>query len=76
MVTEFEVLNTYSKLKRGHYGDVGSVAHHKTCSYICIGSLMLDDDSMLTFRDKFKKELWEWFLQTKDYYYNSLYKNI
>lgn len=74
MVTEFEVLNTYSKLKRGHYGDVGSVAHHKTCSYICIGALMVD--GMSEFRDKFRDELWQWFLQSKDYYYNSLYKNI
>ena len=74
MVTEFEVLNTYSKLKRGQYGDVGSVAHHKTCSYICIGALMVDE--MSEFRKSFKDELWEWFLQSKDYYYNSLYKNI
>lgn len=74
MVTEFEVLNTYSKLKRGYYGDVGSVAHHKTCSYICIGSLMTE--GMDEFRNKFRDELWDWFLQSKDYYYNSLYKNI
>ena len=76
MITEFEVLNTYSKLKRGHYGDIGSVAHHKTCSYICVGSLLVEDESMKTFRTDFKKELWSWFLQTKDYYYNSLSKNL
>ena len=74
MITDFEVLNTYSKLKNGHYGDVGSFAHHKTCSYICVGSLMTDD--MSEFRIKFKSELWDWFLLSKDYYYNSLYKNI
>lgn len=73
-MTEFEILNTYSKLKRGHYGDLGSFAHHKTCSYICIGSLMAED--MYTFRENFKEELWEWFLQTKDFYYNSLSKNL
>jgi|SaaInl6LU_22_DNA_1037377.scaffolds.fasta_scaffold01512_12 hypothetical protein len=73
-MTEFEILNTYNKLKRGHYGDLGSFAHHKTCSYICVGSLMTED--MDTFRENFKEELWEWFLQTKDFYYNSLSKNL
>jgi|SaaInl5LU_22_DNA_1037371.scaffolds.fasta_scaffold41740_2 hypothetical protein len=74
MITEFEVLNTYSKLKNGHYGEIGSFAHHKTCSLICVGSLLTDE--MDEFRKNFKDELWDWFLQSKDYYYNSLHKNL
>jgi len=73
MISEFEVLNTYSQLKRGKFGELGSFAHHKTCSYICVGSLLTEMDD---FRKDFKGELWEWFLLTKDFYYNSLHKNL
>jgi len=70
-ITEFEILNTYSKLLRGHYGDIGSYAHHKTCSYICLGCVIVGMDDFLL---DFKKQMWEWFLITNDYYYNSLCK--
>lgn len=73
MITEFEVLKTYSELLNGKYGKPGTVSHHRTCGYIAAGAEMACKPD---FMNKFKDELWLWYLQTEDYYYNSLVKNV
>jgi hypothetical protein len=61
----------------GHFGKPGDYAHHKACSEIT--SRILQEGGMAKtskFAMQFKKELWDLFLETKDFYYNSLAKSL
>lgn len=56
-----------AKLLRGEYGPIGSHSHHTWTEYVLKCSSPNTESA-------FRKQIWDWFVSSGSYFYNSILK--